>query len=90
MEIKAPEVFTTFDEKHELQVFHLAKGEGVPAHQHQQYAHDVFVLFGAIRASVGPIANELAAPSTIHFPNGALHSFEATVDGTVVATLHPH
>lgn len=88
MEIKPPVPFLTYDEKFEVQVFHLRPGEGVPEHQHQLYAHDMFISQGSVRVRIGPITKELAAPDTVHFPNGALHSFEALTDAVVV-TVHP-
>jgi quercetin dioxygenase-like cupin family protein len=88
MEIKPPIAFQTYDGKFDVQVFHLRPGEGVPRHQHQLYAHDMFISQGTVRVQIGPISKELMAPDTVHFPNGALHNFEAVTDALVV-TVHP-
>jgi len=88
MEIKSPVPFRTYDTKHEIQVFHLRSGEGVSEHQHQLYAHDMFISQGIVRVQIGPICKDLTAPDTVHFPTGALHNFEALTDAIVV-TVHP-
>jgi quercetin dioxygenase-like cupin family protein len=48
----------------------------------------MFISQGTVRVQIGPISKELMAPDTVHFPNGALHNFEAVTDALVV-TVHP-
>lgn len=67
-------------------VIYMAAGEEVAVHEHA-YPHDCFVLKGTVTFTVG-VAKTLEAPSTVHFPNGAVHGFKAVTDAVVICT-HP-
>lgn len=79
--------FFTYDRKTLFNVVFLKAGEPIPAHLHD-YPHDCFILQGTVRVGVGSVVQDLPAPSTIHFPTGAIHGWEAVTDAIVLCT-HP-
>lgn len=79
--------FTTHDEKILFNTVFMTAGENVPTHLHD-YSHDCFVVSGTVRFEIGSISKDLEAPSTVHFPHGAMHSWVALTDAIVICT-HP-
>lgn len=79
--------FLTHDGRTLFNTVFMKAEEAVPVHDHD-YPHECFVVQGTVRFSIGGIVKELSAPSTVHFPNGAIHGWEAVTDALVICT-HP-
>lgn len=79
--------FRTYDDKILFNVVYLTAGEVVESHDHD-YPHDLFITRGTVRVKIESIVKDLEAPSTVHFPNGAVHGWSAVTDAIVVTT-HP-
>lgn len=80
-------IFTTHDEKTTLAAFDLEKDERTSPHCHG-YPHDAFVAIGTVTFDIGGIKKTVEAPATVHFPDGAEHSFKAESAKALVVCTH--